>query len=268
MNINIIRNIFEMVFLKALRRGVMIIRGTKRNSGKRDVFHTTDGGADVLRGYDGNDIYHLGYGTGHDKIHESLRNKDRDGDDDDIIKIAPGIGADKVKLSRTRDDLIISLFNTDGDALDSLRVEEYYALTRAKIERVLFEDGTIWNAEDLQAVIFAAGQGSAGSDSYDGSLDGADTLLQGGGGGDIYWLGRGSGRDTVDEGAYNFGGDDDTDIVRIKSGLIAADIRLNRAGNDLIINVLAADGGIDGVLTIKNHYYNDSAEIEQIIFSR
>ena len=239
--------------------------GDQAGFGQRDVFHTTDGGADVLLGHGGDDIYHLGYGTGHDKIQELRRSKDTD--DGDIIKIAPGIGADKVKLSRTRDDLIISLFNAGGDALDSLRVDNFYAFERAKIERVLFEDGTVWNAEDLQTVIFASGRGSAGSDSYDGSLDEVNRLLQGGGGGDIYWLGRGSGRDTVDEGAYNFGGGDDADIVRIKSGLTAADIQLSRTENNLIINVLAADGGIDGVLTIKNHYYNDLAKIEQIIFS-
>ena len=74
-----------------------------------NVFQTTDGGGDRLEGRGGDDIYHLNYGTGHDRIEEQWRDSDYNGDANDVIKLAPGISSSKVKLSRTRDDLIVAL---------------------------------------------------------------------------------------------------------------------------------------------------------------
>ena len=50
-----------------------------------NVFQTTDGGGDRLEGRGGDDIYHLNYGTGHDRIEEQWRDSDYNGDANDVI---------------------------------------------------------------------------------------------------------------------------------------------------------------------------------------
>ena len=45
------------------------------------------------------------------------------------------------------DDLIVQLLASDGSVSDSLTVENYYTDDSAKIERVEFDDGTVWGAD-------------------------------------------------------------------------------------------------------------------------
>ena len=233
-----------------------------------NVFQTTDGGADRLEGRGGNDIYHLDYGTGHDRIEEQWRDSDFAGDANDVIKLAPGIASSKVKLSRTRDDLIVSLLDADGVVSDSLRVVNFYAEQTAKVEKVLFSDGTAWDTGDLQSVSFASGQGSAGADTYDGSLDGQQaSLMQGGMGSDVYILGSGSGNDTIDESAYNTDGGNDVDVIRLKSGITASQVLLSRRGSDLIISLSDTSGTVTDTLTVKGYYVSDAAKIERVELS-
>ena len=236
-----------------------------------NVFQTTDGAADRLEGRGGNDIYHLGYGTGHDRIEEQWRDSDYDGDADDVIKLAPGISSSNVKLSRTRTNLVVSLVDANGVVKDSLTIVGYYVYDTAKVERVLFEDGAIWSSPELSEKIrFSYGQGSEIGDHFDGSLDGVDQELRGGRGGDVYHLGRGSGHDTVNERHSNNPIDSavDQDIVRLAAELTADDVRLRRVGDDLIIVVLAVSGNsTDSTLTIGNYYSDAVSRIERVELS-
>ena len=234
--------------------------------GLRDnVFRTTDGGADRLEGRGGDDTYHLGYGTGHDRIEEGWRDSDFAGDGNDVIKVAPGISTERVKLSRTRDDLVVSLLDEDGGVESSLTVAGHYANAAARVEKVLFSDGTVWGAGVLQSAVLASGRGGSGVDTYDGGGVSVNAVMQGGEGSDVYWLGRGSGHDRIDEAAYNRENNGDTDIVRLRSGLTAEDVRLSRTREDLVISVLSSDrSAVDSVLTVANYYATEVAKVERV----
>ena len=233
-----------------------------------NVFQTTDGGADRLRGRGGDDIYHLNYGTGYDRINEQWRSNSYGGDANDVIKLAPGIASSKVALSRTRDDLIVALLDANGVVSDSLRVVNFYALQTAKVEKVLFADGTEWDLSVLQSVPFSSGQGSVGADTYDGSLDGQQaSLMKGGMGSDVYILGSGSGNDTIDEASYNTGEGSDVDVVRLKSGIAASQVSLSRGGSNLLISLSDTSGTVTDTLTVKNYYMSDVAKIERVELS-
>ena len=233
-----------------------------------NVFQTTDGGADHLRGRGGDDIYHLNYGTGYDRINEQWRSNSYGGDANDVIKLAPGIASSKVALSRTRDDLIVALLDANGVVSDFLRVVNFYALQTAKVEKVLFADGTEWDLSVLQSVPLSSRQGSVGADTYDGSLDGQQaSLMQGGMGSDVYILGSGSGNDTIDEASYNTGEGSDVDVVRLKSGIAASQVSLSRGGSNLLISLSDTSGTVTDTLTVKNYYMSDVAKIERVELS-
>ena len=239
------------------------------SGGLRDnVFQTTDGGTDTLRGRGGNDTYHLNYGTGHDRIEEKPRDSDYGGDAGDVIKVAPGISKDRVRLSRTRDDLRVSLLDAEGNITDTLTVVGHYAHAAARVEKVLFEDGTEWGAKELAGAMLSAGRGSAGADSYDLTADGKAGTAYGGKGSDVYWLGRGAGNDAIDEAKYNLVSGKDVDVVRLKAGLTVSDVRLTRSRSDLVIQVLSADGAsVSNTLTVKNHFVLGAARIERVELS-
>ena len=171
-----------------------------------DVFDADAGGDDRLHGYGGDDVYWLvGYGTDHDTIREHHKNS---GDAGDVIKIKEGIGTDDIRLVRSwngNDLHVLLLGEADDDGAravtDRLIVEKYYIDNSAKIERLEFKDGPVWDANDF---ILARIRGGSGNDSLAGEahLDdvfdsnaGGDDILRGLSGDDIYWLG--SGRVTI-----------------------------------------------------------------------
>ena len=200
--------------------------GCSNNGDGVNVFQTTGGTADRLEGRGGDDIYHLNYGTGHDRIEEIHRDSHYSGDNNDVVKLAEGILPSQVALSRNRNDLIITLRGSGNNSADSLRIAGHFATDVAKVEKVLFGNGVTWDINALLSAglitaALSSGRGAAGADTFDGALDSANNTLQGGGGGDIYWLGLGSGHDRVDEAAANTAGDG-VDTVKIKSGLTAA----------------------------------------------
>ena len=239
------------------------------SGGLRDnVFRTMDGGADYLYGRGGNDTYHLNYGTGKDRIDERPRDSDYGGDAGDVIKVAPGIGKDRVLLSREQGDMLVSLLDANGNITDTLTVVGHYTDKAARVEKVLFEDGTAWGAKEFARAVLHAGRGSMGADTYDLTADGRAETAHGGRGADVYLLGRGSGNDTIDEVRGNLVGNRDVDVVRLKAGLTAADVRLLRSREDLIIHVLSADGArVSNTLTVSNHYVLDVARIERVELS-
>ena len=115
--------------------------------------------------------------------------------------------------------------------------------------------------------------GSVRADTYDGSLDGQANVMQGGKvriggkGSDVYILGGGSGNDTIDEAAYNTGGGNDVDVVRLASGITASQVSLYRDSFNLLISLSDASGTVTDTLTVKNYYVNDAAKIERVELS-
>ena len=237
-----------------------------------DIFDSDAGGDDQLYGYGGDDTYWLGYGTGHDTIREYLGDSV---DANDVIKLKEGIETNDVQLSRSNDgdDLIVQLLDSNGSVSDSLTVENYYTDDSAKIERVEFADGTVWSANDFaQARIrgTSADENLYGLDNYDDVFDadaGGDDQLYGYGGDDTYWLGYGTGYDTIREHYNNSG--DANDVIKLKEGIGTEDVRLSRSndGDDLIVQLLASDGSVSDSLTVESYYTDDSAKIERVEFA-
>ena len=157
-------------------------------------------------------MYLLGRGSGHDTVDESAYNIDSN-TDTDIVRMKPGLAREDARLRRAGSDLIIEVLTADGLSADSsLAIRNYYGDDSAKIERVEFSDGTVLDASDFWAVPLldsgagnntVTGLGGGVGDALDASSGGND-ILRGLSGNDIYWFGRGSGNDTVEEGIPEF----------------------------------------------------------------
>ena len=167
--------------------------------------------------------------------------------------------------------LIVKLLASDGSVSDSLTVTDYYTDDSAKVERVEFDDGTVWGADDID-YYFAIRGTSADENLY--GLDyndvfdsdaGGDDQLYGYGGDDTYWLGYGTGHDTIREYYSNSG--DTNDIIKLKEGIGTEDVQLVHYDNNLIVQLLANDGSVADSLTVDNYYTDDSAKIEQMEFA-
>ncbi|MCO5760319.1 MAG: hypothetical protein NHG36_02240 [Chromatiaceae bacterium] len=95
--------------------------------------------------------------------------------------------------------------------------------------------------------------GGAGDDILDG-MAGADTLI-GGTGSDAYFLGRGYGRDTVQEKDTTTG---NADVAEFLSGVAADQIWFRQVGNDLEASVI----GTDDALVIQDWYLGNAYHVE------
>ena len=144
---------------------------------------------------------------------------------------------------------LLGAADDDGDraVTDSLTVEKYYIDDSAKIERVEFEDGTAWDANDfiLARITSSHSHGSERHANGEGHLNdvfdvagGGNEKFHGYGGDDVYWLGVGTGHDAIREYSGNTG--DAGDVIKIKSGIGTADIRLVRSsdGDHLHVQLL------------------------------
>ena len=253
-------------------------RGTSGNdellgySWRSDIFDADAGGRDTLRGQSGDDVYWLGRGTDHDIIDEAYGNNW--GSSGDKIRVKEGIAPSSMELLRSKDgaDLSVRVLGVNGLVTDSLTVRGYYTSSKAKVESVVFADGTVWDAAKLDAapsVRYRGGArndrlyGGSGVNHFDGDAGGNDTLY-GRGGDDVYWLGRGTGHDVVDEGYQNTGNGDSGDEIRVKSGIGVADVRLRRVGGDLYVDALGTSGTATDSLKVKGHYASEKSRVESI----
>ncbi|WP_166764569.1 calcium-binding protein, partial [Xanthomonas arboricola] len=89
--------------------------------------------------------------------------------------------------------------------------------------------------------------GGAGTDRLDGGA--GDDYLSGDAGSDVYLFGRGSGRDTVSN--YQYAGEEDR--ILIADDLSAADIKVSRYSDDLIIEI----AGTSDRLAVSSYFYSD-----------
>ena len=177
-------------------------------------------------------------------------------------------------MSRNAGDLVVQLLAIDGSVSDSLTVENYYTDDSAKIERVEFADGTVlWSANDFAQARIRGDSGNNdlyGLDNYNDIFDsdaGGNDLLYGYGGDDTYWLGYGTGHDTIKE--YDSNSGDTNDVIKLAEGIGTGDVQLVRAdgSDDLFVQLLASNGSLADSLTVENYYTDDSAKIEQVEFA-
>lgn len=175
-------------------------------------------GNDVLNGGEGDDTYVFGYGDGTDTVLE--QGYFPNGAGNDTVRMRAGVLAADVKISRTGNDVVLALPGQivgEYYIYDSLRLQgvlDNDGDNVQKIERVVFDDGTVWTLEDIKTRLMGGTEGNdilygfATPDSISGNggddllfgLAGADTLL-GGAGNDT--LDGGDGDDFIDGGAGN-----------------------------------------------------------------
>ena len=233
-----------------------------------DSSEILEGGAgdDLLIGGKGADAFVLGLGYGHDRIADDGDGGVESADAPDRVIFKIDIAPEDVVLSRTGDDLVITV----GDGADSLTVEGqfttvllpgvgYESRVKDRIESFEFADGTIWSAAEVDAMTLS-NQQTPGDDvvwGYDAAetLDGraGNDLLIGGKGADAYRFGFDYGQDVIadagDEGAASAL---TPDRVVFAPGVTQADLSYAVVGDDLQITLT---GGSD-VLTIQDQFHN------------
>ncbi|WP_273703716.1 calcium-binding protein [Candidatus Accumulibacter vicinus] len=249
---------------------------------------TLDGGTSggVSYGGLGSDTYRFGRGGGAQYFEESGENA---GDIDTIV-MGPGILPSDILLSREKilaeaDGLRIALKLSNGTlSSDSFTSSTHFSSAGGaqRVERIVFENGTIWDQTTIIAMLDTGtdGNDTINGDRWDSVLDGRagnDTLygysgndsisggagtdaLYGGVGNDTYRYSRGDGNDTIDETLYQNGGG--TDTLAFGSGILAEDIGLYRNGSDLIVVVDNSSNQIK----VAGFFTNANYQIERILF--
>ena len=218
----------------------------------------------------GNDTYLFGAGAGQDVINDV----DTTVGNIDTVKIIGKLPSE-ITLSRSLSgtslgyDLIISINGTT----DNLTVTGYFAGSQYKVEKVQFDNGTVWDATVLDAALaLPTGTtlyGTTGVDAID-LRNSASTSVYGSGGStinagnDTYVFGAGAGQDTIYDSDTTAG---NTDTIKI-IGKLPTEVTLNRGvtsgalTNDLVISI----NGTTDTLTVKNYFLGTQYKVEQVKF--
>ncbi|MBF0342354.1 MAG: hypothetical protein HQL95_15520, partial [Magnetococcales bacterium] len=227
-------------------------------------------GKDTLNGGSGNDIYMFGVGAGQDTINEY----DLTAGNIDTIKITGKLPSE-VTLGRSTNgtnvtyDLVITLNGTT----DKLTVANYFSSNACKVEKVVFDNGTVWTTADLDAAQTplpsgALWYGTGGNDIID-LRNAASTTVYGPNGGyntgnDTYLFGIGAGQDTIYDNDTTSG---NIDTIRI-IGKLPSEVTLGRSVSsssmtgDLVIML----NGTTDKLTVLNYFSLNTSKIEKIEF--
>ncbi len=150
------------------------------------------GGHDYAAGNGGSQTYVFDPGYGQLEINDPLG-----GYEQGILSLGAGITESEVQVSATADGTgIVLTIGTNGDRV---QLDQMLANPNSGVEYVQFSDGTSWNRTQLLSQMLSQNE-TAGNDTiigamagqlYDG-LGGAD-IVQGLGGGDTFFYGRGYG---------------------------------------------------------------------------
>jgi VCBS repeat-containing protein len=236
---------------------------------------TLAGGAgnDVLDGGAGSDSYEFNLGDGDDVIADS-----GDAADTDQVVLGSDVLPEDVIVTRNDDGLVL-YFRSSGEQIS---LPGWFGPGAPSIEQVVFDDGTVWSADMLTAMAavvptatedddFIGGtmgddvlEGLGGDDMLYGvggndTLDGGqgDDLLAGGAGDDTYVYRLGDGSDTIaDKGAL------DHDVLEFRDGVAAADVRVTRNANSLLLVLASGE-----VLTVAGWYDREEARLGEVRFA-
>ena len=193
--------------------------------GRDDDLLIGGAGDDYLDGGLGNDTYRFGYGSGHDVIASS----DSTTGKLDVVEFEAGVESDTVALTRTGNDLLITL----GDGTDQLRVRNYFGYesdnSYSRVEQLKFADGTVWDVGAVKMAVLLSSGDTETLIGYD-----TDDVIDAGDGNDVVY-GR-SGNDTLSGATGNdrLYGENDDDVL---SGGEGSDYLYGGAGADTL------DGG-------------------------
>lgn len=220
-----------------------------------DTFSARQGN-DTITGDTGNDTYLFGRGDGQDTISDY----DATAGNVDVIKLAAGIVASDITLSRDGDNLKLVINGTS----DAIAVENWFSDPGNRIEEIHFADGMVWDTSTLLA---AKIMGTAGDDNLTGSssndtlegLAGNDTL-DGGTGNDTYLFARGDGQDTISDYDATSG---NSDTIKLAAGIAVADVSLWRDASNLYLGI---NGSADQI-TIQSWFDGTAYRVEKVQFA-
>ncbi|WP_228743175.1 calcium-binding protein [Marinobacter sp. F4218] len=245
-------------------------------------------GNDRLEGGDGSDIYRYAIGDGQDVIDNSYST-----DGENVLEFGEGIAASDVSLRRKGSDLLVNL----PGAGDGIRVDSHFFMSAWAIDEIRFDDGTVWNSEEINAGVLLptdgsdelhggqlsdAIQGLAGDDQIFGN-DGDDSLDGGSGADRIYGghgddiIRTGSGRDEVSLGQ----GSDQVFFDITQGSLKLSNVAEDMATDQLVIEgvsstealhfyqennnlVAVVDGSYRPSLKIRNQFTSAGPSVDQI----
>ena len=232
-----------------------------------------DGGTgnDALNGGSGNDVYVYAAGSGSDTITESESTISTA----DTLRLL-GLSPSEVGFRRFATHSVLEI----AGSTDTVTLSETTFQTSQVVERVEFNDGTIWNQVDIALQTINVGTegndflsgfkglvGLGGNDTLlggpgDSLLDGgagADTLI-GGAGNDTYVFGRGYGEDTVS----NFDpAPGRIDVLAFTLEVTPQEVLVERLGNQLH---LVLDGGTDR-LRVDNWFSGPDFQLSEVRFA-
>jgi Ca2+-binding RTX toxin-like protein len=254
---------------------------------------TGGAGNNTFRGGEGSDTYRFGIGSGSDQIVE----QDNAGSAIDTLQIGTGVTPIDIRVTRNEFSLTLSILNTS----DSITIHNWYGSENNHIEQVVFEGGTVWSAEDLEAIVDAATDGSdllygTAADNTINALAGNDTVyagagndvLVGGAGNDILHgeagnddLSGGAGNDNLYGGAgndlYRYGRNEGSDLIvdedstsgnvdriQLNSDILPGDVLVTRNNNDLLLSI---HGNTSGSLRIGGWFSGTQRQIEEVHFA-
>ena len=162
---------------------------------------------------------------------------------------------------RNENDLVV----TNKDTGDSMTVENWFAeegKETEKIDKILFADGTVWDAAMLKELVLT---GTGEADNLTGYstndiLDGKeqDDVLSGKAGDDTYVFGSGYGKDVIYEANDASAG---FDTVLIKD-VLPSEVELKANGYDLCILIK----GTNDRLEIKDWFLGERNGVDRIVF--
>ncbi|MEI7537132.1 MAG: Ig-like domain-containing protein, partial [Comamonadaceae bacterium] len=157
-------------------------------------------GNDYLMGGDGSDTYRFSHGSGQD----SINNSESTTGTVDTLELGADISEADVSLSRSGNDLLMTLNGTD----ERVTVQGYFiddAASGSALEQIRFSDGVLWDIDTVKLKVLAATEGNdtlIGYESADTlSAGGGNDFIDGHGGNDM--LDGGSGNDTIYGGTGN-----------------------------------------------------------------
>ncbi|KPX70217.1 Hemolysin-type calcium-binding region, partial [Pseudomonas amygdali pv. lachrymans] len=197
-------------------------------------------GNDSLSGGAGSDSYFFSRGWGQDSIY----NYDTSTGKKDFIEFAAGIQPEEILVTRSGNDLILSLKNT----ADRIIVSSYFyqdGLSSYQLEAINFADGTVWRLEEIKtiAVVTTDGNDSVWGYATDDTLNGGlgDDSLYGQAGNDILQGGAGADSLSGESGDDTLLGDSGNDYLYGGSGIDqlsggeGADYLTGGEGNDTLL---------------------------------
>jgi Ca2+-binding RTX toxin-like protein len=209
-----------------------------------DIFYL-NGSGQTAEGGLGPDTYVVGAHVGQTEI--NAVQPALQGESDDIVRFTT-LTPSAITATRDGLDLVLAVTTTG----ETLRIDNEFTGPQFGpdgvnyapdygVAEIVFADGTVWQKIDMAIAVAGAlpdGGTQVGTSATDVLIAGpGNDLLQGGGGGDIYEVGRNIGQTTIDSvesDSFN----NSVDILSFRDGISASDLTFTRSaggGDDLTI---------------------------------